>query len=67
MIWNEENCLDIIRGELTVRENIIYDIHGEELSFPAIYSAVVRDVKAGVRATPFKLCMFELIGVIDEE
>jgi hypothetical protein len=36
MLWNEEHCLDIAPGQRRIPENIIYDAHAEELSFPAI-------------------------------
>ncbi|GFV67106.1 uncharacterized protein TNCV_819151 [Trichonephila clavipes] len=33
LLWNEEQCLDIALGDNSSPINIIYDVHGEELSF----------------------------------
>jgi hypothetical protein len=60
MLWNECHCLDIAPGQRRIPENIIYDTHTEELSFPAIYFGVGRWIKDGVRTTPYTVCMSEI-------
>jgi hypothetical protein len=58
MLWNEEHCL--APGQRRIPENIIYDTHAEELSFPAIHFGVGRWIKDGVRATRYTMCMSEI-------
>jgi hypothetical protein len=60
MLWNEEHCLGIAPGQLRIQENVIYETHAEELSFPAIYFGVGRWIRDGVRATPYTMRMSEI-------
>ncbi|GBP92637.1 hypothetical protein EVAR_62210_1 [Eumeta japonica] len=52
LLWNEEQCLDIAPGQNSSPTNIIYDVHGEELSFPQIYYGVPRQFDLNVLVTP---------------
>ncbi|GFU18529.1 uncharacterized protein TNCV_4175361 [Trichonephila clavipes] len=60
LLWNEEQCLDIALGQNSSPINIIYDVHGEELSFPQIYYGVPRQFDLNVRVTPYMMATSEL-------
>ncbi|GFV00019.1 ATP-dependent DNA helicase [Trichonephila clavipes] len=60
LLWNEEQCLDIAPGQNSSPINIIYDVHGEELSFPQIYYGVPRQFDLNVRVTPYMMATSEI-------
>ncbi|GFU34278.1 ATP-dependent DNA helicase [Trichonephila clavipes] len=60
LLWNEEQCLDIAPGHNSSPINIIYDVYGEELSFPQIYYGVPRQFDLNVRVTPYIMATSEI-------
>ncbi|GFX61802.1 uncharacterized protein TNCV_1383001 [Trichonephila clavipes] len=60
LLWNEEQCLDIAPGQNSSPINIIYDVHGEELSFPQIYYGVPRQFNLNVRVIPYMMATSEI-------
>jgi hypothetical protein len=60
MLWNEDHCLNIAPGQHSHPLNIIYDLHAEELSFPAMYCDVARQFKPSITVTPFMMCISEI-------
>ncbi|GFX54822.1 ATP-dependent DNA helicase [Trichonephila clavipes] len=60
LLWNEEQCLDIAPGQNSSPINIIYDVHGKELSFPQIYYGMPRQFNLNVRVTPYMMATSEI-------
>jgi hypothetical protein len=60
MLWNEDHCLNIAAGQHPHPLNGLYDLHVEELSFPAIYYGVARQFKPSITVTPFMMCNSEI-------
>lgn len=60
----QDNILDKERRIMFVyyseREYIIYNIHEEELLFPAIYFEVILEINGVVSTTPYTMCMSEI-------
>ncbi|GFY21521.1 uncharacterized protein TNCV_1166691 [Trichonephila clavipes] len=60
LLWNEEQCLDISPGQNSSPINIIYDVHGEELTFPQIYYGVPRQFDLNVWVTLYMMATSEI-------
>ncbi|GFS90931.1 helitron_like_N domain-containing protein [Trichonephila clavipes] len=60
LLWNKEQCLDIAPGQNSSPINIIYDVHGKELSFPQIYYGVPHQFDLNVRVTPYMIATSEI-------
>ncbi|XP_053698655.1 uncharacterized protein LOC128745602 [Sabethes cyaneus] len=59
LLWNEDKCLEIAPAQNKIPLSIIYDEHGEELSYPAIYFGCPREFRPGVRVTYFMIASSE--------
>lgn len=60
MLWNEGRGLDIAPGQNRVPASSLYDQFAEEITFPQVYLGIPRQIKPGVRATPYTMCMSEI-------
>ncbi|XP_044581138.1 uncharacterized protein LOC123262784 isoform X2 [Cotesia glomerata] len=56
VMWNEEDCLNNALGH----QEIIYDRHAEELSFPSIYFGEPRQFNMGISVTPYMIASSEI-------
>lgn len=65
MIRYEEYCLDFGPKQRSISENITYDTHVEELSFPAIYFGGDWEINDGIRVTSYKLYTCPIFIVVD--
>ena len=64
MLWNEDLSLDVAPGQHSRPESLLFDQYAEELSFPAIYFGVARDIRSSgaesVRSTAYSMCTSEI-------